>query len=392
MKRIERIYNYIIQKCRLLTLKDIESGRGLSAEEICKNLEMLRNNVSLELNNLFREDKIIKIKGRPVLFLDRETVEKLLKHELPSGPLELENFKQLFQTVNTEEKDKSPFDDLIGHGDSLKTQIEQAKAAVLYPPHGLNTLIVGPTGVGKTLFANMMYKYAKYIKKLDDKAPFVMFNCADYYNNPQLLISQMFGHIKGAFTGADAEKEGLVQKADGGILLLDEIHRLPPEGQEMLFYFMDNGTYNRLGETERKRKSTVLIIAATTEDPLSSLLKTFTRRIPMVITLPALEERYADGYNRLLSNKAKVMINSTYAPIVGQICMDQCMIDVTDTLYVKAGDDVLLIGETGNLKFDAENIADLLDTISYEVLCSISKRVPRIYMRDGQVVKVRNYV
>jgi len=78
-----------------------------------------------------------------------------------------------------------------------------------------------------------MYQYSKYIKKLSEDAPFVVFNCADYCNNPQLLLSHIFGHIKGSFTGAEKEKEGIVEKADGGILFLDEIHRLPPEGQEM---------------------------------------------------------------------------------------------------------------------------------------------------------------
>jgi len=83
---------------------------------------------------------------------------------------------------------------------------------------------------------------------------------------------------------------------------------LPPEGQEMIFYFIDTGSYNKLGETERNRKSTVLIIGATTENPASSLLKTFVRRIPIVITLPSLEERPAkdklDIAKFLLANEA----------------------------------------------------------------------------------------
>ena len=66
----------------------------------------------------------------------------------------------------------------------------------------------------------------------------------------------MFGHVKGAFTGADTDKIGLVEKANGGILFLDEVHRLPPDGQEMLFYLMDKGEYNRLGDGS-KRKSNV---------------------------------------------------------------------------------------------------------------------------------------
>ncbi|MCH3196663.1 sigma 54-interacting transcriptional regulator, partial [Listeria monocytogenes] len=76
-------------------------------------------------------------------------------------------------------------------------------------------------------------------------APVIMFKCADYYNNPQLLMSQILGHVKGAFTGAENDKGGLGEKAEGGILFLDEIHRLPPDGQEMIFYLMDSGTYNK---------------------------------------------------------------------------------------------------------------------------------------------------
>ena len=308
MKRIEKIHTYMVEHSKEFLLSDIRLGRGFSAEEISKGLSIMRNNVSLELNNLLRVDKIIKIKGRPVLFLDKEITERILNYKLQAGPVVLENFQELIAEEEIEEEEKSPFDSLIGYNTSLRTHIEQAKAAVLYPPNGLNTLIVGPTGVGKTLFANMMYKYAIYTKKLDAKAPFVLFNCADYYNNPQLLLSHIFGHVKGAFTGADVEKEGLVSKANGGILFLDEIHRLPPEGQEMIFYFIDTGTYNKLGETERNRKSTVLIIGATTEDPGSSLLKTFVRRIPIVISLPSLQERTGrdklDIVKFLLTNEA----------------------------------------------------------------------------------------
>ena len=101
----------------------------------------------------------------------------------------------------------------------------------------------------------------------------------------------MFGVKKGAYTGAESDKPGLLEKADGGILFLDEVHRLPAEGQEMFFTFMDKGVYRRLGETESERHANVLIITATTEDPENTLLKTFTRRIPMVITIPNLKSR-----------------------------------------------------------------------------------------------------
>ncbi|MFG3825395.1 sigma 54-interacting transcriptional regulator, partial [Escherichia coli] len=94
-----------------------------------------------------------------------------------------------------------------------------------------------------------------------------------------------FGYTKGAYTGAENDKDGIIARANGGILFLDEVHRLPPEGQEMIFYFMDTGRYNRLGETDNLRKSSLLLICATTENPQSALLKTFVRRIPIVIHL-----------------------------------------------------------------------------------------------------------
>jgi len=305
MKRIEKIYQYLADKTQTFSKEDLLENKGVEATEISEQLNILRNNVSKELNELLRLDKIIKIKGRPVKFLHKANVEKILNVQFKEKYIEVGNIQEI---VSSREND-DPFKYLIGAEKSLKNQVEQAKAAIIYPPNGLHTLIFGDTGVGKTLFAKMMYNYGKHIKKFSEKSPFVIFNCADYYNNPQLLLSHIFGYIKGAFTGADQEKDGLVEKANGGILLLDEIHRLPPEGQEMIFYFMDTGTYNKLGETERKRKANVLIIGATTEDPNSSMLKTFIRRIPIIISIPSLQERTVqeklDIVKYLFANEAR---------------------------------------------------------------------------------------
>lgn len=292
MKRIEKVLNYLKKQTELLSEDDILNGKGVTTFEIAENLDILRTNVSKELNELHRLGEIIKIKGRPVLYLHKLTIENKFNIKLPNKMLEIDNIKDIIKIERENNyTNDDPFSLLIGADGSLKNQIEQAKAAILYPPNGLHTLIIGQTGVGKTLLANLMYMYAKYINKLNEKSPFIVFNCADYYNNPQLLISHIFGHIKGAFTGADYEKTGLIEKANGGILFLDEIHRLPPEGQEMLFYFMDTGIYSKLVETERVRKASVLILCATTEDIDSFLLKTFIRRIPIVINIPSFEER-----------------------------------------------------------------------------------------------------
>lgn len=326
MKRIDRIYAYLVEQSQGKTLDEWIRIEGFTASDIAKDLGILRNNVSAELNKLLRQKRIIKIKGRPVHYLVKQIMEDLLGTKLPEDQYEYENILEVTSrcpdpgngpSANHDTAwETSPFDDLIGSKTSLKVQVEQAKAAVLYPPHGLHTLIVGQTGVGKTLFANLMFNYAKLAAPfMDEDAQFIVFNCADYANNPQLLISHIFGHIKGAFTGADSEKDGLVSKADGGMLFLDEIHRLPPEGQEMLFYFMDTGTYAKLGETERNRNANVLIVGATTEDPESSLLKTFVRRIPILIRIPSFEERPAIDKIEILKFLLAIEANRVQKPI-----------------------------------------------------------------------------
>ncbi|MCM1226731.1 MAG: alanine racemase [Clostridium sp.] len=88
---------------------------------------------------------------------------------------------------------------------------------------------------------------------------------------------------------------------------------------------------------------------------------------------------YADGYSRLLSGKADVLVRGKRCPIIGRICMDQLVLDVTDAGDVKSGDIVTLIGSDGDEKITADELASLYGTIGYEVVCGISKRVPRIY-------------
>ena len=114
-----------------------------------------------------------------------------------------------------------------------------------------------------------------------------------------------------------------------------------------------------------------------------------TERESIIATLPV---GYADGYTRFLFGKGKVIVNGEFAPVVGRICMDQCMIDVTHIPNVQIGDEVILMGEENGLKITAEEIAKDIGTISYEVICMISKRVPRVYLKDNEILKIRNYV
>ncbi|MBU6390888.1 MAG: alanine racemase [Planctomycetota bacterium] len=105
-----------------------------------------------------------------------------------------------------------------------------------------------------------------------------------------------------------------------------------------------------------------------------------TYRVTVPTRVATLPLGYDDGYNRLLSNHGKVIIKGVKVPIIGRICMDQCFVDVTSIKDVSVGDEVVLYGRQGQETISIESIANQLNTISYEVVCNMSKRVPRIYV------------
>ena len=102
---------------------------------------------------------------------------------------------------------------------------------------------------------------------------------------------------------------------------------------------------------------------------------------------------YADGLPRLLSNQGfEVLVHGQRCKVIGNLCMDQCMIDVTDIGDVHVGDEVIVLGKDKDLKFDADDMAKAMGTINYEVLCMIKQRIPRVYIEDGKVKSIRNYI
>lgn len=274
IKKKEQVY-------QILLALEKKGKDGVSAGDISEIIDSNRANISRYLNQLCRDNRLEKINGRPVLY----------------KPLVSQN-----NDGNLRYTDKGSLDKIVGANGSLCQQIEQAKAAILYPPRGIHTLVLGETGVGKSMFADLMHTFAIESGTIKKNAPFIQFNCADYADNPQLLMSQIFGVKKGAYTGANYNREGLLKKADKGIFFLDEVHRLTPQGQEMLFTFIDKGYFRPLGETEKKVTADVQLIAATTENPQSYLLSTFIRRIPMTITLPSLGARGIEDRFFLLEN------------------------------------------------------------------------------------------
>jgi alanine racemase len=101
-----------------------------------------------------------------------------------------------------------------------------------------------------------------------------------------------------------------------------------------------------------------------------------TKRESLIATLPI---GYADGYSCQLSNQGEVLIRGKRVPVIGRVCMDLTMVDVTDVPKVSIGDEAVLIGRQGRDRITADEIAKKVGSIPYEVLCSVGKRVPRVY-------------
>ena len=113
-----------------------------------------------------------------------------------------------------------------------------------------------------------------------------------------------------------------------------------------------------------------------------------TTRRTRVATIPV---GYADGYPRSLSNRGRVLVHGQSAPILGRVCMDQFMVDVTDISDVKTGDTVTLFGKDGTEEISIEEISAMSYSFNYEFVCDVGKRVPRVFYRNGKVVSTKDY-
>lgn len=276
-----------VNECVLFNnFDELKKQSGVVTEDIVKKFNLSRTQSSRLLNDLVKSDDLIKINSRPVIFLPKSKINDVIgptKKSIYENVDELNNECKLL-------KQEIVFNSIIGHDNSLKEVIEQIKTAVLYPNGGLTIMLTGESGVGKTFLAKIIYKYSVSSNVLEKNAPYNVLNCAQYYNNLELLSSILFGYVKGAYTGANESRAGLIEQSDGGVLFLDEVHRLNSEGQEKLFTFMDTGTFSRIGENGVIRRARVRLVFATTES-LSEFLQTFLRRIPINIYVPNIEER-----------------------------------------------------------------------------------------------------
>ena len=177
----------------------------------------------------------------------------------------------------------------IGESPALLAELENIEAAARYD---VTVLIVAETGTGKELVAHAVHGMSKRGGK-----PLVTYNCSSLAG--PLADDKLFGHVRGAFTGADAAAPGLVEEAEGGVLFLDEINSCPKGTQGLLLRLLDNGEFYRVG-CAKVRKANVRIIAATNVDLAQPVSEgkfredLFFRLNLQVLTMPPLRFRKED--------------------------------------------------------------------------------------------------
>ena len=212
---------------------------------------------------------------------------------------------------------------------------------------------------------------------------------------PGLEMTGLFQHFSVA---DDVSEDNIAYTAEQHRLFVQAFHALKAAGQEPQLVHCDNSAGVMLHPDwpeglPRERcmtlKTVVSMIKEMQPGQCASYGRRFTAEKPTKVA--TLCTGYADGYPRQLScGKGVVEIHGVACPVLGRVCMDQMMVDVTDVPEVREDDEAILWG--GTVSDTAETIARKTDTISYEVLCGVSRRVPRVYRDHGQIVAVEDWI
>lgn len=258
-------------------------NRHLSDRFTRSNLELLEcvaDQAALAIENARLSERILQQQAQ---------LEKAAKRLAKRGEILEETVARQSRELARVRSNRDVMATLIGDSQAMESFRETLRRAA---GAGLNVLIQGASGTGKNLAARALHE-------LSDRSqgPFEILSCASM--NADLLASELFGHVKGAFTGAHADREGLFTRTDGGTLFLDEVDEMPEPMQAQLLRVLESGQFNPVGSSESCDVS-VRVIAATTADLAQRVDKGHFRRdlyfrlAGITLSLPALRERPDD--------------------------------------------------------------------------------------------------
>ncbi len=225
---------------------------------------------------------------------------------------------------------------------------------------------------------------------------FTHFSSADEYNNPSIDYThhqyQLFQTVVNRLEEEDIRFSIHHCCNSGGIVNYPEYHWDMVRAGILLYGLIpDTGCKGKIQlNPVMELKSAISMVKNVKAGSKISYGRTYTAPRDMrIATLPI---GYADGYHRSLSNRGKMLVAGQYAKIVGRVCMDQLLLDVTEIPEACEGMEVTIVGQGGDKRITMEEVARLSDTVHYEIMCIIGKRVPRVYIRNGDDVGVVDYV
>ena len=287
----EKILSYIRKQTEQLLKDDKIENNGVEASDITYTLGIDRANVSRYLNALWKNGSLIKVSGRPVFYLDYQTISNaypdvFVPSFVPANYSIKDYFKRDSEYV-------SPFDNnldlnkMLGADGSLAQIIAKAKAAVSYPPYGLNTLISGNSGTEKSTLAESMIVYAIESNIKNKNCPYFDIDCRRANVNISQFEERLFGYVD---NDKDRQEKGLFEKCAGGFLIMENIDFLPQSTLELISSVLNKGYFTKVNSSKQIPLKCMLILLGSTafDDPK---LKPISHYTAINIHLPDLENR-----------------------------------------------------------------------------------------------------
>lgn len=285
MRRKSKV-NEILTKITEENIRDNNLDNiGIDALYMSQLANIARSNASKELNKLWKEGNATKIQGYPVRYISRNVIENFFNLEnFPSLILKNETIKQFSNNLTkTSQKGNSDLlDTIIGATSSISSQINDAKAAITYPPHGISLLIIGNHGLDKNMIVSSLHQYAKLNHAKSASSKLITIDCTNYINIGSNIIE--------CFVGNELNKtQGFIEQSNKGTIYLDNIQMLDKVNLNKVLEIIEHGYYTKIGSTNIKTLDCTIIASITPNfTEIISILKQY---FPTAISIPDVEQR-----------------------------------------------------------------------------------------------------